>query len=121
ALRDVPGLVGRARRRVWRQVGRAQLGHPSLQHGDPTRPADPLGDHRRRHPSIELALRGHLSSGADTRAAPARALPAPATWTTTFGGRPVASSAAGLLPFSVTGTIVLDACTARRRPGGRRG
>jgi len=43
ALRDVSGLIGRARRRIWRQVCRAQLGDPLLQHGDAACPTDPLG------------------------------------------------------------------------------
>ena len=42
-------------------VGRAQLGHPLTQHRDPPRPADPLGDHRRRH------VRRHRQQPADRR------------------------------------------------------
>jgi len=60
ALRDVSGLIARARGRIGRQVCRAQLSDPLLEHRDPTGPADPLGDHRRRHPRVELELLADL-------------------------------------------------------------
>ena len=52
ALRDLTGNIGRARRRIRRQVHRSQLPHPLTECSDRIRPADPLGDHRRRHPRI---------------------------------------------------------------------
>ena len=36
------------------RVHRPQLGHPRREHPDRAGPADPLGDHRRRHPRIRL-------------------------------------------------------------------
>ncbi len=52
ALGDLARRIGGARGRVRRQIHRPQLGHPSRQHPDRVGPADPLGDHRRRHRRI---------------------------------------------------------------------
>jgi hypothetical protein len=48
-LGQLPSRVRRSRRRIRRQVRRAQLSHPVTQHADRALPADPLGDHRGRH------------------------------------------------------------------------
>jgi hypothetical protein len=48
-LRDLPSNVGSPRGRVRRQIRPPQLGHPTTEHPDRTRPPDPLRDHRRRH------------------------------------------------------------------------
>ena len=49
ALRQLSWLIGRPRRRVGRQIHPTQLTHSLLEHGQAARPADALGDHRRRH------------------------------------------------------------------------
>ena len=51
-LGDLARQVRRARGRVRRQVHRPQLRHPLLEHRHPPIPADPLGDHRGRHPRV---------------------------------------------------------------------
>ena len=48
-LRDLARDISRPRSRIRRQIGRPQLGDTHLEHRQPTRPADPLRDHRRRH------------------------------------------------------------------------
>ena len=48
-LAELAGLVLGAAERLGHLIGRPQLGHPLAQHRDPPGPADPLGDHRRRH------------------------------------------------------------------------
>jgi hypothetical protein len=54
AVTTNPGRIRRARGRIRGQIHRLQLGHPRTEHPNRTRPADPLGDHRRRHPRIGL-------------------------------------------------------------------
>ena len=54
ALGDLPGRIGRARSRIRWQIHRPQLGDPRREHPDRAGPADPLGDHRGRHPRIRL-------------------------------------------------------------------
>ena len=62
-----PGTIARALTRIRRHEQRAQLRHPIAQDRDPTLPADPLRDHRRRH-RRELAptTRGSRGSTAST-------------------------------------------------------
>ena len=49
-----PGGIGRPARRVRRQIHRPQLRHPAAQRINRIRPADPLSNHRRRHPRKRL-------------------------------------------------------------------
>jgi len=49
ALSELAGGVLHPIGRVGREEQRSQLTHPVLEDGQRTRPADPLGDHRRRH------------------------------------------------------------------------
>ena len=60
-LRQLARPVLGAPERLRQPIGRAQLGHPVAQHRHPPRPADPLGDHRRRH------VRRHRQQPADRR------------------------------------------------------
>ena len=60
-LAQLARLVLGAPERLRHLIRRAQLGHPLAQHRDPPRPADPLGDHRRRH------VRRHRQQPADRR------------------------------------------------------
>ena len=48
-LGELPREIDGSLARIGRHEQRAQLGHPITQHPDRVRPADPLGDHRRRH------------------------------------------------------------------------
>ena len=54
ALRYLPGSIRRPARGVRRQIHRPQLRHPATQRTNRIRPADPLRDHRRRHPRKRL-------------------------------------------------------------------
>jgi xanthine dehydrogenase YagR molybdenum-binding subunit len=54
ALRDLAHHIARPARRIRRQIDRPQLRNAFLEHRQPARPADPLGDHRRWHRRIGL-------------------------------------------------------------------